>query len=136
MDRAIEALDQLLGTWEFTMHHADVSKPIYGRHVYERVLDGAFVLHRCVYDRSDFPDAMALMTDTTYHYFDVRGITRIFKVEFKDHGWSTINVEKEFSQRTVARFKSREQVEVNGKRSHDNGVTWQPDYTMTSRRVI
>jgi hypothetical protein len=38
------ALDRLIGTWEFTMHHAEMAEPIAGRQRYERVLDGAFVL--------------------------------------------------------------------------------------------
>src|SRR4029079_2682287 len=99
------ALDHLLGTWGFTMHHAQVAEPITGHYRYERVLDGAFVLHRCTYDHAEFPDAMALVSDEKYHYFDVRGIIRVFGFEIDDKGWSMLHMDEEFSQRTAARFE-------------------------------
>ena len=83
----MSALDRLLGTWEFTMHHSAMSEPVTGRHRYERVLDGAFVLQHWTYDHPDFPDAMALLSDDRYHYFDVRGITRVFELKVDDAGW-------------------------------------------------
>src|SRR5215207_795380 len=87
----MSALDRLLGTWEFTMHHSATSEPVTGRQRYKRVLDGAFVLQHWTYDHPDFPDAMALLSDDRYHYFDVRGITRVF--EFDDTGRSTIRLD-------------------------------------------
>jgi hypothetical protein len=131
----MSARDRLLGTWEFTMHHAELSEPITGRQRYERVLDGAFVLQRWAYDHPDFPDAMALLSDERYHYFDVRGITRVFELTIDDAGWSMIRLDADFSQRTTARFRGPDGMEATGERSHDHGATWQPDFTMTFRRV-
>ena len=76
----MSALDRLLGTWEFTMHHSAMSEPVTGRQRYERALDGAFVLQHWTSYHPDFPDAMALLSDDRYHYFDVRGITRVFEL--------------------------------------------------------
>jgi hypothetical protein len=101
----MSALDRLLGTWEFTMHHSAISEPVTGRQRYERVLDGAFVLQHWTYYHPDFPDAMALLSDDRYHYFDVRGITRVFELEVDDAGWSMIRLDEDFSQRSTARFR-------------------------------
>ena len=131
----MSALDRLLGTWEFTMHHSETSESVTGRQRYERVLDGAFVLQRWTYDHPDFPDAMALLSDDQYHYFDVRGITRVFELEVDDAGWSMIRLDKEFSQRHTARFRGPDAMESTGEVSHDNGATWRPDFNMTHRRV-
>jgi hypothetical protein len=131
----MSALDRLLGTWEFTMHHSAVSEPVTGRQRYERVLDGAFVLQHCTYDHPGFPDAMALMSNDRYHYFDVRGITRVSDLKVDDTGWSMVRLDKDFSQRSTASFRGPDAVESAGEMSHDNGETWQPDYTMTYRRV-
>ena len=131
----MSALDRLLGTWEFTMHHSEMSESVTGRQRYERVLDGAFVLQRWTYDHPDFPDAMALLSDDQYHYFDVRGITRVFELEVDDAGWSMIRLDADFSQRYTARFRGPDVLESTGEMSHDTGVTWQPDFTMTHRRV-
>ena len=131
----MSALDRLLGTWEFTMHHSDISEPVTGRQYYERVLDGAFVLQRWTYDRPDFPDAMALLTEDRYHYFDVRGITRVFDFDVDDAGWSMVLLDEDFSQRSTARFRGPDVMESTGEKSHDKGVTWQHDFTMTYQRV-
>jgi hypothetical protein len=133
--KAISALDRLLGTWEFTMHHAAMSEPVTGRQRYERVLDGAFVLQRWTYDHPDFPDAIALLSDDRYHYFDVRGITRVFDLDVDDAGWSLSRLDADFSQRTTARYRGPDGMEATGEASRDCGATWQPDFTMTLRRV-
>jgi hypothetical protein len=131
----MSALDRLLGTWEFTMHHSAVSETVTGRQRYERVLDGAFVLQHWMYYHPDFPDAMVLLSNDRYHYFDVRGITRVFDFEVDEAGWSMIRLDEDFSQRSTARFRGPDAMESTGEVSHDNGVTWQPDFTMTYRRV-
>ena len=74
----MSTLDRLLGTWEFTMHHSAMSESVACRQCYERLLDGPFVLHHCTFFLPDFPDAMALLSDWRYHYFDVLGITLVF----------------------------------------------------------
>jgi hypothetical protein len=131
----MSALDRLLGTWEFTMLHSAMSEPVTGRQRYERVLDGAFVLQHCEYYHPDFPDAMALLSDDRYHYFDGRGITRVFDFDVDEAGWSMICLDEDFSQRSTARFRGPDAMESTGEVSHDNGVTWQPDFTMTYQRV-
>jgi hypothetical protein len=129
------ALDGLLGNWEFTMHHSQMSDPVTGRQRYERVLDGAFVLLHWAYDHPDFPDALALLSADRYYYFDVRGLCRIFDLEADDAGWSMIRLDEHFSQRTTARFRGADRMESNGEVSRDRGVTWQPDFTMSFRRA-
>jgi len=99
------------------------------------VLDGAFVLQHWTYYHPDFPDAMALLSDDRYHYFDVRGITRVFELEVDNAGWSMIRLDEDFSQRSSARFRGPDVMESTGEMSYDNGVTWQPDFTMNYQRV-
>src|SRR5215216_2224662 len=110
----MSALDRLLGTWEFTMHHSAMSEPVTGRQRYERVLEGAFVLQHWTYYHPDF---------------DVRGITRVFELEVDDAGWSMIRLDEDFSQRSTACFRGPEVMESTGEVSYDDGVTWQPDFT-------
>ena len=131
----MSALDRLLGTWEFTMHHSAMSEPVTGRQRYERVLDGAFVMQHWTYDHPDFPDALALLSEDRYHYFDVRGIVRVFDLDIDDNGWSMIRLDEDFSQRSTARFQDPNAMEGTGEASHDHGLTWQPDFTMTYQRV-
>ena len=115
------------------MHHSAMSERVTGRQPYERVLEGAFVLQQWTYDHPDFPDAMALLSEDRYHYFDVRGITRVFDVD--DAGWSMILLDEDFSQRSTARFRGQDGMDSLGEMSNDTGVTWQPDFTMAYQRV-
>lgn len=131
----MSALDRLVGTWEFTMQHSEVVEPVTGRQRYERVLDGAFVLLHWTYDHPDFPDAMALLSEERYHYFDVRGIVRVFDLDVDDGAWSMVRLDEDFSQRYAARFRGPDVTEGSGERSHDGGTTWQPDFTITCRRI-
>ncbi|MGH2586327.1 MAG: hypothetical protein ACRDJE_15545 [Dehalococcoidia bacterium] len=128
-------LDRLLGTWDFTMHHSAMSEPVTGRQRYEGVLDGAFVLLHWTYDHPDFPDALALLSDDRCHYFDVRGIIRVFNLKIDDAGWSMIRLDEDFSQRYTARFSGPDVMESTGEMSHDGGTTWQPDFTMRWQRI-
>ena len=130
----MNALDRLVGSWEFTMHHSAMSEQVTGRQRYERVLDGAFVLLHWTYDHPDFPDAMIFISEERYHYFDVRGIVRIFDLDVADDGWSMVRLDDDFSQRFTARFTGPDDIEGSGEASYDAGTTWQPDFTINYRR--
>ena len=117
------------------MHHSALTEPVTGHQRYERVLDGAFVLQHWTYEHLDFPDAMALLSEGRYYYFDVRGIVRIFDLDIDDTGWSMIHLDEDFSQRSTARFQGPDTMEGTGEASRDAGITWLPDFTITYRRV-
>jgi hypothetical protein len=46
-----------------------------------------------------------------------------------------IRLNEDFSQRYTARFCGPDVMESTGEMSHDKGVSWQPDFTMTYQRV-
>jgi hypothetical protein len=131
----MSVFDRLIGTWKTTMNHSAMSERVAGRQTYERMLGGAFVQQQSTYDHPDVPDAMALLSNDHSYYFDVRGIVRIFDLEMDDGGWSMIYLEKDFSQRTTARFSGPDVIESTGDVSTDNGATWEHDFTMIYNRV-
>ena len=128
-------LDRLLGTWDVTMHHSAMSEPVAGQQCYERVLDGAFVMVHWTYHHRDFPDAVALLDERRYHYFDVRGVTRVFDLTVEATGWAMIRRDQDFWQRSAGIFQSADAIAVTGENSADAGATWQHDFSMTCRRV-
>ena len=129
------SLDRLLGTWDFTMTHSALPEPVSGLQRYERVLDGAFVMLHWTYHHPDFPDAIALLDDRTYHYFDVRGVTRVFELTIDDSGWAMIRRDKDFWQRSAGRFRGTDAIDGTGENSFDAGVTWQHDFSMSYARI-
>jgi hypothetical protein len=131
----MSALDRLLGTWRVTMHHSAMTEPVAGRQRYERTLDGAFVLMHASYDHPDFPDALAVLSDDACHYFDVRGVIRVFDFVIGEAGWSMVFLDDEFSQRHTARFDGPDTMTNSGDASTDRGTTWEHDFTLTYERT-
>jgi hypothetical protein len=129
------SLDRLLGTWSLTMRHAAVQEPVTGEQRYERVLDDAFVMLRWTYDHPEFPAAIAMLDESRCHYFDVRGVTRVFDLEIDDQGWSMIRRDTDFWQRSNATFEGPDAMTGTGENSYDGGATWQHDFSMSYTRV-
>ena len=129
------SLDALIGGWSITMRHVAMGQPVTGHQRYERVLDQAFVMLHWTFDHADFPDAVALMDECAFHYFDVRGVTRIFDFEIGPQGWSMTRRDDDFWQRCAATFVDSGMMEARGENSHDAGVSWQHDFTMTYCRI-
>lgn len=89
------SLDELLGSWNFTMHYED----------------------------------------STYHYFDVRGVTRVFDLAMGESSWNMIRRDADFWQRSSTTFSGSDTMEGTGENSYDGGVTWQYDFSITYTRV-
>jgi hypothetical protein len=130
------SLDRLLGSWDLTMQHVALAEPVRGRQRYERVLGGAFVQLHWTYDHPDFPDALALLDETSCHYFDVRGVTRVFDMTIDDAGWSMIRRDADFWQRSAVRFDGPDAMAGTGENSSDGGATWVHDYAITYARAV
>jgi hypothetical protein len=124
-------LERLLGTWDFTMRHAAMQEAVAGQQRYERVLDGAFIMLHWTYDHPEFPNAIAMLNESTCRYFDVRGVTRTFDLEIDDSGWSMIRRDADFWQRSTARFLGPDAMEGTGENSYDEGTTWQHDFSIS-----
>jgi hypothetical protein len=129
------SLDALIGAWNITMRHVAMAQPVTGQQRYERVLDQAFVMLHWTFDHADFPDALALLDDRTFHYFDVRGVTRIFDFEIGSRGWAMTRRGDDFWQRCAATFVDVNTMEGAGENSHDAGASWQHDFDITYSRA-
>jgi hypothetical protein len=129
-----DPLDQLVGSWAFVMRHVQVPAPVTGSQRYEQVLDGAFLMLHWHYDHPDFPDAVAMLDARTCHYFDVRGVTRLYDLSVDDSGWRMIRRDDDFWQRSSARFLDGDRMDGSGENSFDRGATWQHDFSISFTR--
>jgi len=128
-------LDDLLGSWDISMHHVTMSGVVSGRQRYERVLDGAFVRLDWTYDSPDFPDALALLQDGALHYFDVRGVSRTYELTFTRSGWTVFRRGSDFWQRCAVQGSGPDRMTGTGENSHDEGATWEHDFDITYTRI-
>lgn len=113
-------------------------------------LDGEqFLVYRSSYDHPDIPDALAVIGDTDglrMHYFDSRGVYRIYDVVVTPNGWVTAmgrgappgsfaSPNDTFSQRMTYTFEDEDRViSGKGRLSHDD-VKWEDDLQITYRRA-
>ena len=108
-----------------------------------------FLVSRSSYDHPDIPDSISVIGDTDglrMHYFDSRGVYRIYEVAVTTDGWVTAmgrdapagsfaSPDESFSQRMTYTFEDGDRaISGKGRLSHDD-VTWEDDLQITYRRA-
>jgi nitroimidazol reductase NimA-like FMN-containing flavoprotein (pyridoxamine 5'-phosphate oxidase superfamily) len=102
-------------------------------------LDGReFVIQRWHYDHPQIPDAIAItgVTDgqLSMHYFDYRGVYRVYAVSLEESRWRCWLDAPEFSQRFACTLSDDgDTIAGRGQMSRD-GADWEDDLAITYRR--
>jgi hypothetical protein len=114
-----------------------------GRVTYEWALGGAYlVAHSHAPDPVPDSTTFVAVDGEGYrqHYFDSRGVTRLYRMTLSDGVWTLLRTEPDFSpldfaQRFVGEF-SADATTIDGRweQSHDGGETWELDFAITYRR--
>jgi hypothetical protein len=141
---------RLVGTWTTAATHPGLPGALIRGSSEIEWLDGErFLIYRSSYDHPDIPNAISIIGDTDglrMHYFDVRGVHRIYGVTVTDHGWETAmsrdasavsfaSPDAPFSQRMIFTFEDGDRtMSGRGMLSHDD-VDWEDDLQITYRRT-
>jgi hypothetical protein len=140
---AMGRLAALEGEWT---QEVDVPGVPAGRTVFERVLGGSFVLQRNEIPHPDFPDSIMIIAADpgggetyTQHYFDSRGVARIYKMTFGEGRWTLLRDAEDFApldfaQRFTGSFQDESTITGAWEHSHD-GVTWQRDFSLSFKKI-
>lgn len=139
---ALGLLDVLVGEWtEQVSGHGD---PV-GAVSFEWALDERYLLQHTTL-RAPFPESLAVVEydesagEFRQHYFDSRGVTRIYRMTFTGSEWTLLRAEPDFSGLAFAqRFLgviSEDERSVDGRweQSHDGGMTWEHDFGLLLER--
>lgn len=161
---ALQRLDAFVGEWrmaasfptpESTGATAD-SKASTGAHpdvfgartVFEWVLEGQFLAQRAEVPQTPAaPDVLAIIgvspdgDDYRQHYFDSRGVVRIYSMTFSDGVWTLLRNSPDFSpldfhQRFTGTFSDRDNTIKGAWESSNDGSSWHHDFALTYTRVI
>jgi hypothetical protein len=139
---ALDRLSPLVGEWSL---HTSLG-PAIGRASFEWTLGGHYLLERTgVPDVPEAPDGLAIIAvdpDGSYlqHYYDSRGVTRLYSMTFEDGTWTLLRDKPdftplEFAQRYVGRL-SPDGDTIDGRwEISDDGTAWRLDFTLTLRRL-
>jgi hypothetical protein len=146
-DEAIERLEPFLGTWsvEAIMPQAPPTD-LRGHVTFEWMPSGGFLVQRWEVPFPDAPDGLAVIGFHPdrgiylQHYFDSRGVARVYEMDFADGVWTLSRSAPDFSpldfrQRWRATF-SQDGNTITGRWEicHD-GTTWEHDFDLRYERA-
>jgi hypothetical protein len=142
-DVSMKALEPFVGGWRMTADFENVPADVDASVSFEWLAGEQFLLERWQVSVPEAPDGIALIgTDPEregaylQHYFDSRGIARVYKMTYEDGVWKLWRDEPDFSplnfsQRFTGSFSDDGRT-ISGKWEicHD-GTTWERDFDLT-----
>lgn len=144
---ALARLDVLVGEW--TVHAVfpgDGPSVPPGRSVFAWTLNGRFLTQRTEIPLPEAPDSLSIVSLSAdgegyvQHYFDSRGVTRLYMMTLTDGTWSLLREQADtspldFRQRfTGVLSEDKDTIAGTWEKAFD-GSGWEHDFTLTYRRV-
>jgi hypothetical protein len=139
-DSALQDWQWLAGTWSTEATHPALPGAVLrGQATFEWLADQQFLIQRWHYDHPEIPDAIAVNGiidgEPSMHYFDPRGVHRVFTVAITTDTWRFWNDAPGFSQRFTGTLSGGgNEVTGQAELSRD-GATWEPDLAISYRRI-
>jgi hypothetical protein len=141
-------LTPLEGEWRIeATHRLMPGVDIRGRATFESLDGGRILIWRASYDHPDIPDSIAVIScDETgdlrhpeggcaLHYFDQRGVTRLFHISAEAGTWRYWRDHPGFSQRFTGVFGPDDSTISGVVELNQDGTHWEEDLRLTYRRV-
>jgi hypothetical protein len=144
-----EAFEMFVGRWRLEAvfppgHPTEGSAE--ARASFELILGGAFLLERSEVDHPDAPDGYSITAKNpdgdgyTQHYFDSRGVVRLYDVTFDGRLWTLTRAKPDFSpldfkQRYTGTFSEDGRTILGAWEICFEGDDWQKDFDLNYHRV-
>lgn len=154
----LEYLNRLVGTWTTAaVHPAMPGIVVHGTVVAEWLEGERFLIHRARTDHADFPDSISIIgvtdrdrVDTptgedtattaesrlTMHYFDSRGVFRVYDADIDDRALRFRRDAPGFSQRFTGTFDDGDNTIAGQWQLSRDDNTWNDDLKITYRRRV
>jgi hypothetical protein len=146
-DRTLEELEPFIGEWDLQPRFSfPVPDDVTGRVVFEWMPGGLFLVERWEVTLPEAPDGIAIIGPDEsghgylQHYFDSRGVARVYRMGFTDGLWTMSRTTPDFSpldfsQRWSGRFSDDGNMIEGAWEIADDGETWVKDFDLTYRRL-
>jgi hypothetical protein len=139
---AVADLRDFVGDWELAVDLPG-AEGIRGHVLFETM--GEILIQRTTVPIAEAPDTNSVVVtedDRSYiqHYFDSRGVARLYAMTFDGRTWTLERTEPDFSpldfqQRYVGRFTD-DRATIDGEwQTSADGQTWSRDFRLTYKRV-
>jgi hypothetical protein len=141
------ALEPLVGQWSVeALFPGAPPTDLRGRTVFEWMTGGTFLLQRWEVPIDEAPDGLAVIgldqTESAYlqHYFDSRGVARVYAMSFDDGVWKLSRTTAdfsslEFSQRFTGTIRDDGRTIRSRWELAYDGSTWEHDFDLVYTRV-
>ena len=137
----IEDLAAFVGSWELLVDLPG-AEDVRGQVVFDVM--GEVLVQRTSVPIPEAPDSCCVVVcqDATYtqHYFDSRGVARLYAMTFDGRAWTLERTKADFTsldfcQRYVGAFSDDLTTIAGEWQSSDDGHEWRRDFALTYRRV-
>ena len=137
MDNALQVLEPLLGTWRITALGGA------GRSTFAWELGGAYLTQRTSVDHPEAPESLCVYAPAeggfVQHYFDSRGVVRLYRMTFDGTRWTLLRDEPDFSplsfaQRWVATV-GPDAIEGRWETAPPGSTDWALDFELRYERM-
>jgi hypothetical protein len=147
-DPVLQRLNRLVGTWTTAATHPSLpGVVVHGTAVVEWLEGERFLIYRARTEHPDFPDSISIIGftdrdradaapsgDLTMHYFDSRGVFRVYRVAVDDQSWRIWRDAPRFSQRFAGTFADRGNTIAGRWQLSEDDRHWKDDLEITYRR--
>ncbi len=141
---SLEPLDVFVGEWSMAPSFAasGAGAP-QARTTFEWLPDRRFLIQRWEVDHPDAPDGIAVIgfdageTTLLQHYFDSRGVTRVYEMTFQERVWTLERHASapDFSQRFTGTFADDGDTIAGQWERSDDGTSWSTDFGLIYTRL-
>jgi hypothetical protein len=135
-------LDRLVGTWRMSSSLAPPGvEPPRAETSFEWLGDRAFLVQRWQVDHPAAPDGIALIGYDEergawlQHYFDSRGVARIYELSLEQGVWRLWRDHPGFSQRWRGTFDEVGDTISGSWETSRDGTTWEHDFELVYQRT-
>lgn len=138
MDTQLRHLDALVGAWTTEMTHPAFAGTVVRGQVTAEWLEGRhFLIQRARTDHADFPDFIAIVGAfdgaMQMHYYDSRGVHRVYQASADEREWRLWRDDPGFSQRFTGTITA-DGIDGLWELSRD-GETWDDDLRIAYARA-
>jgi len=137
----LAALEVLVGEWTAEAVDPRSGEPIRGTMTVEWLEGGGYLVQRTTLENPVFPSTLAMIGPDragriVQHYFDSRGVARIYDVSLEDGVLTLSRDDEDMAQRFTGRFSDDgSAIEGAWERTGDDRA-WIHDFDLTYRRKV
>jgi hypothetical protein len=136
----LEPFEALVGAWKSIATHPSLpGVEVPGTATFEWLEGGHFLIGRSRNEHADFPDSLLVFgadgDGLLMHYYDSRGVERVYGTSLRDGVWRVWRDDPDFAQRFVGTFEDGgSKISGQWEASQDD-ATWAPDLAIRYSRA-